>query len=174
MDILSYKVSTKRGHGHFTLTNAKKLAAKVTADMHQCRQFYLVPSEAGILQYQQELIVLLAGKYVSKYEFGFKTVDDKRIVSWLYEVTSAGSLEGGPSGGLHANADISKGKWFNFLTTNTDWSKLSESQQAAVNAQHEVSRTVGEPPADGSGHWVSDRTYVSGGVAIIRKEFRPS
>lgn len=157
----------------FTLTNAKKLAAKVTSDMHQCRRFYAMPSENGILQYQQELIVLLAGKYVSKYEFGFKTNDDKRIVSWLYEVTSAGDMEGGPSGGLHASANISKGKWFNFLTTDHNWSSLTEKERTAVNSQHEITRTVGEPPADGSGQWVSDRTYVSGGVAIIRKEFRP-
>jgi hypothetical protein len=158
----------------FTLTNAKKLAAKVTSDMHQCRQFYERPSEDEILQFQQELIVLLAGKYVSKYEFGFKTNDDKRIVSWLYEVTTAGDIEGGPSGGLHAHANISKGKWFNFLTTNVNWSKLSEKDQTAVNAQHKVTRTTGEPPADGSGQWASDRTYVSGGVAITRKEFRPT
>lgn len=158
----------------FTLTNAKKLAAKVTADMHQCRRLYSKPSESDVLEFQQELIVILAGKYVSKYEFGFKTSDDKRIVSWLYEVTSAGDLAGGLSGGLHANADISKGKWFNFLSRSGDWSKLSDKQQEAVNAQHRINRVVGEPPSDGSGQWVSDRAYVSGGVAIVRKEFRPS
>lgn len=157
----------------FTLTNAKKLAAKVTADMHQCAQFYKIPSEERIRQFQDELIVLLAGKYVSKYEFGFKTNDDKRIVSWLYEVTSAGDMDGGPSGGLHPNADISKGMWFNFLTTSTSWAKLNEKEMADITARHEIRRVEGEPPADGSGYWASDRTYVSGGAAIIRKEFRP-
>jgi hypothetical protein len=35
----------------FTLTDAKKLAAKVIADMHQCRRIYESPSESSIEAY---------------------------------------------------------------------------------------------------------------------------
>ncbi len=79
----------------FTLTNAKKLAAKVVADMHQCRRFYGGPSEASIAAYNDELVVMLAGQYVTSYEFGYQTSDEKRVVSWLYHVSVAGDLEGG-------------------------------------------------------------------------------
>ena len=156
----------------FTLTNAKKLAAKVTADMHQCRRLYGDPSEASIAKYNEELGVMLAGEYVTSYEFGYQN-DDERVVSWYYTVTPAGDLEGGRSGGLYPQADISGAEWFNFMTTNGNWSELTEAQRDGVRAKHSVHRTVGDPPSDGSGRWVSDRTYVSGGIAIVRKEFRP-
>lgn len=156
----------------FTLTNAKKLAAKVTADMHQCRRFYGVPSDVDIIAYNDELVVMLQGRYVSAYEFGFKQAG-KRVVSWFYTVTAAGDLEGGRSGGLYAAADVRGASWFNFMTYDDAWFELSETGREAVRAQHTIRRAAGEPPSDGSGRWVSDRTYVSGGVAIQRREFRP-
>jgi hypothetical protein len=156
----------------FTLTNAKKLAAKVTADMHQCRRFYGNPTEAGMTSYNDELVAMLAGGYVSSYEFGYQK-GDRRIVSWYYTVTAAGELEGGRSGGLYAHADITGASWFNVMTTNHSWSVLSDAERDAVQAKHTIIRTFGDPPGDGSGRWVSDRTYVSGGVAVQRKEFRP-
>jgi hypothetical protein len=157
----------------FTLTNAKKLAAKVIADMYQCRRLYDRPSESDIEEFHAELIVLLAGHYVSEYEFGFKTAAGKRIVSWQYTVTAAGDLQGGRSGGLYAAANVGSAQFFNFLWSSAEWRTLTTAEQAKVNAQHPVDRTVGNPPTDGSGRWVRDRQYVSGGVAIERKEFRP-
>jgi HORMA domain-containing protein len=157
----------------FTLTDARKLAAKVIADMHQCRRLYGSPPESSIEAYQTELVVLLAGRYVSEYEFGFKTSADKRIVSWQYTVTAAGDLEGGRSGGLYATADVGSAPFFNYLWRSATWRTLTGGEQAKVDAQHSVERRVGDPPADGSGRWVRDRQYVSGGVAIERKEFRP-
>jgi len=157
----------------FTLTDAKKLAAKVIADMYQCRRLYAGPSESSIEAYQTELVVLLAGRHVSEYEFGFKTAADKRIVSWQYTVTAGGDLQRGRSGGLYATADVSNARFFNYLWRSSTWYALSASEQARVDAQHSVERTLGDPPSDGSGRWVRDRQYVSGGVAIERKEFRP-
>ncbi len=156
----------------FTLANAKKLAAKVAADMHQCRRFYGNPSESDVLAYDDELAVMLAGKYVSSYEFGYKS-DDKRIVSWFYTVTASGDLEGGRSGGLYAKAEVNGASWFNFMTTNSAWSNLTETGRDTVRAKHNINRTTGEPPRDGSGRWIVDRTYTSGNTAMQRKEFRP-
>jgi hypothetical protein len=157
----------------FTLTNAKKLAAKVITDMYLCHRLYERPTEADIEKYHEELIVLLAGGYVSQYEFGFKTNTDKRVLSWRYTVTPAGDLEGGRSGGLLATADVADAPIFNFLWYSKKWSALSTKERAAVDAQHSVDRPTGKPPTDGSGRWVRGRTYVSGGVAIQREEFQP-
>jgi hypothetical protein len=157
----------------FTLTHARKLAAKVTADLHQCRRFYGSPtSEVDITAYNEELVVMLAGGYISSYEFGYRA-NGQRVVSWYYTVTAAGDLEGGRSGGLYATANVYGASWFNFMTTSNAWSSLTEAGRDAVSAKHTVNRVNGEPPSDGSGRWVSDRTYVSGGVAVRRKEFRP-
>ncbi len=156
----------------FTVVHARKLAAKIVADMHQCRRFYGEPTEAEITAWNDELVVMLAGGYVDSYEFGFKS-KDRRVVSWFYTVSAAGELEGGRSGGLYPGASISGASMFNFMTTSASWGRLSERQRNAERAKHGVNRTTGEPPADGSGHWVIDRVYVAGGVAVRRREFQP-
>lgn len=156
----------------FTLVHVRKLAAKVAADMDQCRRLYGEPSTAQIEAYREELVVMLHGGYISNYEFGYQTSGERRVVSWLYAVTR-GDLEGGRSGGLYTQADISGATMFNFLTTNTDWSRLGASGQEAVKQRHSIRRITGEPPRDGNGRWVRDRNYSAGGVAIERQEFRP-
>jgi Bacterial HORMA domain family 1 len=157
----------------FTLTHARRLAAKVAADMHQCQRFYNLPTDTQIENYQQELIVLLHGGYIKSYEFGFQTKDDRRVVSWSYTVGPSGDLEGGRSGGLFPSADISDAVTFNFLTYSSEWSALSNAEKVKIKASYPVHRTDGSPPRDGNGYWDSSRHYASGGVAITRKEFRP-
>src|SRR5258708_34683753 len=88
-----------------TLTHARRLAAKVAADMHQCQRFYGHLTDAQIENYQQELTVLLHGGYVKSHEFGFKTKDRRRVVSWYYTVGPAGNLEGSRSGALFPTRD---------------------------------------------------------------------
>jgi hypothetical protein len=167
---MSYSYTTTES---FTRTHARKLAAKVAADMHQCLRFYGHPTETQIENYQQELVVLLHGGYIKSYEFGYKTKDERRVVSWHYTVSPSGDLEGGRSGGLYPSADISDAVSFNFLTYSSEWFALSQAEKDKVKAQYLVRRTDGSPPRDGNGYWDSSRHYASGGVAVIRKEFRP-
>ena len=157
----------------FTLTHARRLAAKVAADMHQCQRFYGHLTDTQIENYQQELTVLLHGGYVKSYEFGFTTKDGRRVVSWHYTVGPSGDLEGGRSGGLFPAAVISGADMFNFLTYSSKWSSLSTIEKDKIKASYLVRRTDGEPPQDGNGYWDSSRQYASGGVAVTRKEFRP-
>jgi hypothetical protein len=155
-----------------TLTNAKTFAAEVASEMRKCRRSYGKPSEEDIVKFEEELIILLVGNYISTYEFGFKMTDDTRIVSWLYEVTSAGDIEDGPSNSSYTNVNVSKGKWFNFLSTNSNWSKLSQNERDAVNAKHEIERAIGEPPADGAGQWVRNQICNSTGMGICSWRLR--
>ena len=157
----------------FSLSHARRLAAKVAADMYQCQRFYGYPTDTQIENYQQELTVLLHGGYVKSYEFGFKTKNERRVVSWHYTVGPSGDLEGGRSGGLYPSADITNALTFNFLTYSSEWFALSQAERDKVKASYAVRRTDGSPPRDGSGYWDSSRHYASGGVAVTRKEFRP-
>lgn len=158
----------------FNVTHARKLAAKVVADMHQCNLFYgMGPTSAEISSYEEELVAMLAGGYVTSYEFGFQTSDDRRVLSWKYTVGPTGDLEGGRSGGLYAQASLAGTSMFNFLTTNSKWANLPASDRAKVDAQHPINRVPGSPPADGNGYWSSNRTYAAGGVGVTRQEFRP-
>lgn len=157
----------------FSETHARRLAAKVGADMHQCQQSYGYPTDGAIDDFMEELRILLLGGYLSTYEFGYKTNDNRRVVSWLYTVTPAGGLEGGRSGGLFLTADVSNAKSFNNISYSPAWSLLSSLEQAKVEESHPVDRTTGDPPLDGDGYWEESRVYVSGGAALTKKEFRP-
>jgi Bacterial HORMA domain family 1 len=157
----------------FTLTDARRLAARVAADMHQCQRLYGHLTDAEIENYLQELTILLHGGYVKSYEFGFKTSDKQRVLSWFYTVGPSGNLEGGRSGGLFPSANISGAVMFNFLSYNSEWSALSNVERDKIKASYPVRRTEGSAPQDGNGYWDSSRHYTSGGVAVTRKEFRP-
>lgn len=159
----------------FNVTHARKLAAKVVADMHQCNRLYTKgPSATAIAGYEAELVAMLSGGYISSYEFGFQTSDGKRVLSWKYTIAASGDLEGGRSGGLFATADVTGASLFNFMTTNSKWSSLTPTSRAKVDKQHNVSRVDGDPPADGAGYWAATRSYAAGAVGVTRSEFRPS
>ena len=158
----------------FTRAHAKYLASKVVTDLYQCSRLYGSPVAADIAGYEQELIEMLAGGYVSAYEFGFKK-EESRIVSWQYRVTILGTLVGGDdrAGGIYAKADVSGASYYNFMTYSSAWSSLSPAQQAVVSERHPISRMTGTLPEDGKGYWTDDRIYSNGGVSVGRRTFRP-
>jgi hypothetical protein len=70
--------------------------------------------------------------------------------------------------------DITGASFFNYLTQNSRFFQLSNAQQARFKSALPVQRTNGEPPADGSGYWTSDRNYFSGGRGLNRQTFQPT
>lgn len=116
---------------------------------------------------------MLKARYVERYEFGFKQRMRSAFVSWRYNVSAAGNLDGGRSGGLYAKAEVSGATWFNYLWHSDKWDQLSQSARDAVEGSHQLNRGFGDPPTDGAGRWVTGTAYVSGGVAMQREEFRP-
>lgn len=157
----------------FTMTHAKHLASKVIADLYLCFRQYGSPSADSVSAYQEELTVLLAGRYVEAYEFGFKR-NGQRVLSWRYTVGSAGDLQGDSrSGGLVRGIDVAGATYFNFLTYSDRWSQLSAAEQQAVEDMVPIKRTWGSAPADGNGYWTTERSYSAGGMAVVRRVFRP-
>ena len=159
----------------FTRTEARYLASKVVADLHQCARLYGQPGIAEIADYETELVERLVKGYIAQYEFGFKK-DGKRVVCWQYEVKD-GDLVGGSAddrpGGVYARADVSGAAYYNHTTSTVKWALLSREQQVAFERTLPFTRTPMALPDDGSGYWVADRTYTRGGVAVSRQTFRP-
>ncbi len=157
----------------FTRTHAKYLASKVIADLYQCSLLYDEPSQDSVEAYEEELTTLLADRYVGTYEFGFKR-NGKRVLSWHYTVGSAGDLEGDSrSGSLTRGVDIGDAHYFNFLSYSDEWWALTSAERDAIKGTLPFSRKAGSAPGDGSGHWVTEHTYSSGGVLVARRVFRP-
>lgn len=164
---------TRSATESFTLTQAKYLASKVTADLKRFQQRYGLPSDDDINDYGTELALLLRDGYVSAYEFGYKR-DEQRIVSCYYSVNSAGQLTADDRpGGIYTDADITGARWFNYLWRSSAWSSLSEQEKERITAGLPFRRVSCDAPKDGNGYWQEDRTYSSTGVSLVRKTFRP-
>jgi hypothetical protein len=157
----------------FTIVHARYLASKVAADMHLCAQYYGKPAETRIREYAEELAQYLNAGYLQEYEFGYKK-DGNRIVCWRYKVDSNGSLTTDDRAGrVVPYVDVTGAVFFNFLTQNFRFEKLSTAEQALFEAGLPLQRTGGEPPSDGSGYWLSDRNYFSAGCGLTRQTFQP-
>lgn len=159
----------------FTRTEARYLASKVMADLHQCARLYGKPSVDRIADYETELVERLVKGYIKQYEFGFKK-DDKRVVSWRYAVKDGDLVGGGTDdrpGGVYARADVAGASYYNHTTSTIEWLLLSDDKQAAFEATLPFTRGDANLPADGSGYWTADKTYTRGGVEVARRTFRP-
>jgi hypothetical protein len=157
----------------FTIVHARYLASKAAADMHLCSQYYGKPSEQRIREYAEELAQYLNAGYLEEYEFGFKK-DGKRVVSWRYKVDSNGKLTTDDRPGkVVPYVDVAGAVFFNFLTQNSCFFRLSAADQARFEAELPLQRTSGEAPSDGLGYWTSDRNYFSGGCGLNRETFQP-
>jgi len=122
---------------------------------------------------REELAQHLNANYLEEYEFGFKK-NGKRVVTWRYRFDSNGNLTTDDRPGkVVPYVDIAGAVFFNFLTQNSRFFKLSADERARFEASLPIQRTDGEPPSDGFGHWTSDRNYFSGGCGLSRQTFQP-
>ena len=168
-------MSTSSQTQTFTRTEARYLASKVVADLHQCARLYDQPSTTRIADYEAELVERLAKGYIKQYEFGFKG-DGKRIVSWRYQVKDGDLVGGGTDdrpGGVYARADVTGAAYYNHTISTMKWATLSDEEQAAFEATLPFARSEMSLPDDGAGYWTADKTYTRGGVEVTRRTFRP-
>jgi len=156
----------------FTEAHARKLAGRVTTDLYQCSSLYGEPSRSSVEDYQTELELLLAGGYVSKYQFGY-TRNGSIVWSLRYMVGPDGGLVSNDrGGGVPVGEDITGAAYFNSLTPSLAWYALSPAAQAAIEARLPFVRRVADLPSSASGYWTRDRGYTAGGVLIDREVFR--
>lgn len=164
---------TRTSTQSFTRTSAKYLASKVAADLYRLRRYYDRPSEEMIAAYDLELTELLAGRYVSSVEYGFKS-GDSRVLTLRYDVQADGSLSDSNAGGVYARASVAGLTWFSFLSYSLTWFLLSDADKARIEDGLPFRRTSGSSPQDGAGRWVVDRAYSADGTGIQRHTFVPN
>lgn len=166
---------TRTASESFTLTQAKHLASKVTADMRRCQQLYGQPSDAEINDYGTELALKLRDGYVASYEFGYvRSSDDERVLTWRYSVDSTGNLVSDDRPGrILSGVNITGATMRNRLTHSAAWQRLTEAQQTAYEQSMPFQR-VGRPDYGSSlGTWVNDLCYSASGTAMSRQTFKP-
>lgn len=165
---------TRTAAESFTLTQAKHLASKVTADMRRCQQLYGNPSDPNINDYGTEIALKLRDKYLATYEFGWvRKADDERVLTWRYSVNTAGTLTNDDRPGrIVAGINISGCSFRTYMNHTSAWWSLTVAERVAYEAMMPIDRTAGPEYGSSLGAWHSDLTYSSTGVAMVRQTFK--
>jgi len=162
---MSYSFSTT-----FTRTHAREIASRVAADLRLMHRYYGAPTLAQIDDYETEFVELLVAGYLRQVEYGFKK-EGQRVVSVRYTVR-AGSGEPERAGGVDGTADVSGATFFSFLHYTAAFEALNSAERDRFEQSLPFQRSGGNEPQDGSGYWISDRTYGAGGVSAGRETFK--
>jgi hypothetical protein len=157
----------------FTVTHAKHMAAKVSADLKRMQRFYGAPSDLSIGQYEAEAIELLKAGY-----FGTLTIGYWRGALWVPPTLryTARDLMGSATndddpGSIRPGADISGASFYSYLTYSSAWDGLSDAERDAFKRSLPFYRG-GAPEPGVNGYLAEDRTYSSGGRALNRSSVR--
>lgn len=157
----------------FTVTHARHMTAKVSADLKRMQRFYGHPSDSDIVNYEIEAIELLKAGY-----FGTLTVGFLRGGQWIEPTLryTASDLAGMAAndddpGRVLPGRDISGATFHNYMTYSAAWDALSESQKDAFKRRMPFYRTGMTQPTV-NGYLVDDKTYSAGGRALNRASVR--
>lgn len=157
----------------FTVTHARHMAAKVSADLKRMQRFYGHPSDSDIVKYESEAIELLKAGY-----FGTLTVGFLRGGQWIeptlrYTARDLAGMAGNDDdpGRVLPGRDVSGATFYNYVTYSAAWDALSESQKDAFKRQMPFYR-AGRAQPTVNGYLVDDKTYSAGGRALNRASVR--
>lgn len=153
----------------FTVTHARHMAAKVSADLKRMQRFYGHPGDSDIVNYESEAIELLKAGY-----FGTLTIGFLRGGQWIEPTLryTARDLAGMSTsdddpGRVLPGRDISGATFHNYMTYSAAWDLLTESQKDAFKRRMPFYRTgMAQPTVNG--YLVEDKTYSAGGRALNR------
>ncbi|TAG75756.1 MAG: hypothetical protein EAZ24_09845 [Burkholderiales bacterium] len=153
----------------FTVTHARHIAAKISADLKRMQRFYGYPSDTDIGHYECEAIELLKAGYLGTLTVGFK-----RNGQWIEPTLryTARDLAGMPAndddpGRVLPGRDTRDASFYNYLTYSATWYALSASEQDAFNVRMPFYRGSATPPTV-NGYLIDDKTYSAGGRALGR------
>ena len=168
MSSFTYSESTT-----FTVTHARHIAAKVSADLKRMQRFYNYPSDSQIENYETEAIALLKAGY-----FGTLTVGFLKNGEWVEPTLRYTARD---LAGMAANDDdpgrvcpglnISGARFHNFLSYSPKWDALSQKEKDEFKKRMPFYRTSGTEPTV-CGYLVDDKMYSAGDRALSRATVR--
>ena len=147
-----------------TIINAKHLASRVASDLRQVRLFHGFPSDDKILEYIQELVILMLNGC-------FKSVKNGFWVFFLEYKAQFGKIESvdDDSGDVSSTAKTNEAEWTSFLTAS--YSHLSPQRQKEIKESLPFQRDSGVESKLGLGKLSNDKFYSSGSGAIQRSSY---
>lgn len=165
----SYSVSSSET---FSLTDAKKIASKVSTDLKRLQRLYARPydpTDQRIDEFEQELIHLLKHDVVGSVVYGYQRNGQWTKACVRYTASDGGKLEADDDPGkLLPGHDIEGAKFTSFLTYNANWFFLGAAKQADIQRTSPIQRASGSTPPLEKGYWNNDLSYSAGGRGVIR------
>ncbi|MDR2011892.1 MAG: hypothetical protein LBQ20_02335 [Rhodanobacter sp.] len=157
----------------FTVTHARHMAAKVSADIKRMQRFYGVPSDTAITNYEIEVIELLKAGYLGTLTIGFKRNDQWIEPTLRYTARDLAGMAANDDdpGRVSPGRDVSGASFYNYLTYSATWDALSTSEQDAFKRRMPIYRTNATQPTV-NGYLIDDKTYSAGGRALGRASVR--
>lgn len=157
----------------FTVTHAKHMAAKVSADLKRMQRFYDYPSDTDIASYEAEVTELLKAGYLGTLTVGFLR-DDKWVEPTLrYTARDLAGMAANDDdpGRIRPGLNIVGATFYNYLTYSAAWDALSSAEKDAFKKRMPFYRAgKAEPPVNG--YLVDDRMYSAGGRALNRASLK--
>jgi hypothetical protein len=153
----------------FTVTHARHMAAKVSADLKRMQRFYDYPSDSDIASYETEVPELLKAGYLGTLTIGFLRNGQWIEPTLRYTARDLAGMAANDDdpGRVLPGRDISGTTFHNYLTYSAAWDALSESEKDAFKRRMPFYRTgMAQPTVNG--YLVDDKTYSAGGRALGR------
>lgn len=157
----------------FTITHARHMAAKVSADLKRMQRFYGHPSDTAIAIYESEVTELLKAGYLGTLTVGFKRNDQWIDPTLRYTARDLDGMmaDDDDPGKVLPGRDISGASFYNFLTYSAVWNSLPVSEKDAFKQRLPFQRENATQPSV-NGYFSDDKTYSAGGHALGRASVR--
>ncbi|MFT5756645.1 MAG: hypothetical protein ACI9LM_001365 [Alteromonadaceae bacterium] len=162
---------TSTGSSTFTITHARHMSAKLSADLRRMQRFYNRPNENQIAKFEEEIAQLLKNGYLKKATFGFQRDDNWIEPTFAYTASEIANGVDDVPGSLRPNADVSNASFHSYVTYTDKFDSLSASERQTFKETLPIQR-VGADEAGVSGYYDSDKTYSSGDRSLARKSLR--
>lgn len=157
----------------FTVTHARKMAAKVATDLKRMQRLYRSPSDIDIASYEAEITEFIKEGYLGTVAYGFRR-DGNWIEPTLHytarDLAGAAANDDDP-GRVRPGANLDGASFYSYLTYSAAWDALSAADKDAFKKSLPIERG-GAPEPGVNGYLSEDRTYSAGGRALKRASVR--
>lgn len=157
----------------FTITDAKYLASKISADLKRMQRFYNSPSDSSIELYESEITELLRYGYLKKVSYGFSKDGqfiEPTLIYTAQELASDFSTDDDP-GRVKPGANTLGASFYSYLTYSDKWNNLSYAEREKFESNLRIKRTGADEPSI-NGYLSNDRSYSSGGQTLNRTSIK--
>ncbi|PTX59822.1 hypothetical protein C8N46_108135 [Kordia periserrulae] len=153
----------------FTITNAKKLAAKVATDLKRMQRFHGQPSENHISDLEEEITQLLKDGYLDTVTYGFQRNGDwiDPTVRYTAQDLANSSGDDDDPGRINPHANVEGASFHSYLVPSSAWYDLSLDERNNYEDNLPFKRT-GAPEPGVDGYMSQDKTYTSGSKSLNR------